>query len=77
MSANHPPSQRSTGVSDPRKIIVVVPPEGFGLLKEIDSFEVSGELNNEGGVELSIEGVSGEAVLQVVEHVGDTVVELK
>ena len=40
-------------------------------------FEVSGEFEDKGGVELSIEGIGGEAVLQVVENAGDTVVELK
>ena len=38
-----------------------------GLLEEIHSFEVSGEFEDEGGVEFSIEGIGGEAVLQVVE----------
>ncbi len=74
-SSCHPSAECSSGVTDLRKIVVVVPAEGFDLLEQVEILEISSELDDEGVVERGIEGIAGEVMFEIVQHVCDAWLE--
>ncbi len=74
-SSCHPSSECSSGVAEPRKIVVVVPTEGFDLLEQVEVLEISRKLDDEGVVEPGIEGIAGEVMFEIVQHVCDAWLE--
>ena len=71
----HPPAQGSSVVSELGKIVIVVPAEGFDLLEQVDVLEIGSELDDEGVVEPGIEGIAGEVMFEIVQHVCDAWLE--
>jgi hypothetical protein len=67
---SHPPAKRGPGIAEAGEVIVVVPAEGFDLLEEVQSVEVGSELEDEGSIELWIEGVGRETVLEIIQYLG-------